>query len=102
MTGKPYNSVFGLPLPERRIGLSAHDFVQAIHANEVYLTRSTRSGGSPQVPSRWLVRLDTLLGDDRAMNSGDKWVQWSKENNQELNGESRSAYVSTLYSQNKK
>ena len=76
---RPMMQDFGLPLPERRIGLSAHDFVQAIHANEVYLTRSTRSGGSPQVPSRWLVRLDTLLGDDRAMSSGDKWVQWAAQ-----------------------
>ncbi|MEG3620070.1 double-strand break repair protein AddB [Magnetovibrio sp. PR-2] len=76
---RPMMQDFGLPLPERRIGLSAHDFVQALHAGEVYLTRSARSGGSPQVPSRWLVRLDTLLGADHAMARGDKWVHWTSQ-----------------------
>lgn len=76
---RPMMQDFGLPLPERRIGLSAHDFVQALHADEVFLTRSARSGGSPQVPSRWLVRLDTLLGDDHAMAQGTKWVQWASQ-----------------------
>jgi ATP-dependent helicase/nuclease subunit B len=30
----------GLDLPERRIGLSAHDFVQAASARELFLTRA--------------------------------------------------------------
>jgi len=53
---------FGLPLPERRIGLAAHDFVQALNAPEVLLTRATRVEGAPTLPSRWLLRLETLLG----------------------------------------
>jgi ATP-dependent helicase/nuclease subunit B len=52
---------FGLQPPERRIGLAAHDFAQAICAERVIMTRSTRSGGAPTVPSRWLLRLDALL-----------------------------------------
>lgn len=51
----------GLLLPERRIGLSAHDFQQAIGAQEVWLTRSVRSDDAETVPSRWLNRLSNLL-----------------------------------------
>ena len=52
----------GLLLPERRIGLSAHDFQQAIAAPEVWLTRSIRSDDAQTVASRWLNRLGNLLG----------------------------------------
>lgn len=51
----------GLLLPERRIGLSAHDFQQAIGAKEVWLTRAERSEDAETVPSRWLNRLTNLL-----------------------------------------
>ena len=51
----------GLLLPERRIGLSAHDFQQAIAAREVVLSRARRDDESETVPSRWLNRLTTLL-----------------------------------------
>ena len=51
----------GLLLPERRIGLSAHDFQQAIAAPEVILSRSRRSAEAPTVASRWLIRLTNLL-----------------------------------------
>ena len=33
---------FGLPLPERRVGLSAHDFVQGLSSPTVMLTRAER------------------------------------------------------------
>ncbi len=51
----------GLLLPERRIGLSAHDFQQAIAAKTVMLTRSVRDSDAPTVASRWLNRLTNLL-----------------------------------------
>lgn len=51
----------GLLLPDRRIGLSAHDWQQAINAPEVLLTRSKRSDEAETVPSRWLNRLTNLL-----------------------------------------
>lgn len=51
----------GLLLPERRIGLSAHDFQQAVGAKEVWLTRSIRSDDAETVPSRWINRLTNLL-----------------------------------------
>ena len=58
---RPMRADFGLPPPELRIGLSAHDFVQCCGAAEVYLTRARRIEGTPTIPARWLQRLDALL-----------------------------------------
>ncbi|WP_394197778.1 double-strand break repair protein AddB [Litoreibacter albidus] len=52
----------GLLLPDRRIGLSAHDFQQAVAAPEVWLTRAKRNAEAETVPSRWINRLTNLLG----------------------------------------
>ncbi|WP_428927282.1 double-strand break repair protein AddB [Marinibacterium sp. SX1] len=52
----------GLLLPERRIGLAAHDFQQAAGAEEVWITRAKRSSDAETVPSRWVNRLVNLLG----------------------------------------
>jgi ATP-dependent helicase/nuclease subunit B len=49
--------------PERRIGLAAHDFTQALGAGRVVMTRSQRAGGAPAIASRWLQRLLTLAGE---------------------------------------
>lgn len=77
----------GLLLPERRIGLSAHDFQQAIAASNVVLSRSARDGEAPSTPSRWLIRLTNLLeGLDgegsqalEAMRErGKRWVEYAK------------------------
>ncbi len=51
----------GLPSPERRVGLAAHDFQQAAGAAEVVLSRSLRDEAAPTVPSRWLLRLTNLM-----------------------------------------
>lgn len=58
---RPMRRDFGLPAPERKIGLSAHDFQQAMGSAEVVMTRAFRVGGAPTVPSRWLLRLDAFL-----------------------------------------
>jgi len=58
---RPMRQGFGLPVPERKIGLSAHDFQQAMGAPRVLLTRAERVDGAPTVPSRWLLRLDAFL-----------------------------------------
>ena len=52
---------FGIALPERAIGIAAHDFAQGLGAPSVALTRAARREGVPTVPSRWLLRLDTVL-----------------------------------------
>jgi ATP-dependent helicase/nuclease subunit B len=57
---RPMRKTLGLPTPERRTGLSAHDFVQTAAAPEVYLVTRRRREGEPQVQSRWLWRLKTL------------------------------------------
>jgi len=52
----------GLLSPERRTGLSAHDFEQGFNAPEVWLTRTLRDDEGETVPSRWLNRLTGLVG----------------------------------------
>ena len=62
---RPMRQGIGLASPERRIGLSAHDFTQAMGRRQVLLTRSQRAGGSPTVASRWLQRLFAVSGKDQ-------------------------------------
>lgn len=50
-----------LEIPERRIGLSAHDVEQALGQPKVTLTRAQKVDGAPTVPSRWLQRLLAFL-----------------------------------------
>lgn len=57
---RPMRERLGLPSPERRLGLTAHDFAQAACAPEVFLVHSQRREGAPAVESRWLWRLRTL------------------------------------------
>lgn len=52
---------FGMPLPEKAIGVMAADFCQLMCAPEVYLTRAKRVTGTPMNKSRWLLRLETVL-----------------------------------------
>ena len=76
---RPMMQACGLPLPERRIGLSAHDFVQAFCAPRVYLTRARRAEGTPTVACRWLLRLDAALAADPAaptLDNGRLWLDW--------------------------
>ncbi len=51
----------GLTAPERRVGLSAHDFTQAVCAPEVFITYSRKADRKPAIPSRWLIRTESLL-----------------------------------------
>lgn len=73
----------GLRLPDRVIGLSAHDFQQAMSAPEVWLTRARRDGESETVPSRWINRMSNLLAGasdaskaalDGMKKRGDDWL----------------------------
>ncbi|HAX91348.1 MAG TPA: double-strand break repair protein AddB [Rhodospirillaceae bacterium] len=79
---RPMKKQWGLPLPERRIGLSAHDFACLASAPCVMMTRSRRSGGSPAVPSRFWVQLETVLqaagmGLDSLVPS-QPWRDWAR------------------------
>ena len=62
---RPMRLELGLDLPERRIGLSAHDFAQLLGAPEVILTRAAKIAGAPTVASRFLQRLAAVAGEER-------------------------------------
>lgn len=51
----------GLRLPDRVIGLSAHDFQQSVTGPEVWLCRAKRDAETETVPSRWLNRIVNLM-----------------------------------------
>ncbi len=61
---RPMRHALGLDLPERRIGLSAHDFTQALGARDVFLTRPAKLAGAPTVMSRFLQRIAALAGEN--------------------------------------
>ena len=52
-----------LPGLDRNIGLSAHDLATALGAPEVVLTRAKRDRSGPTIASRFLLRLQALMGD---------------------------------------
>jgi ATP-dependent helicase/nuclease subunit B len=79
---RPMRHQLGLDLPERRIGLSAHDFAQLLGHDEVILTHSAKVGGAPAVASRFLHRLEAVAGEarwDTAKAAGEKYVRFAGE-----------------------
>jgi len=79
---RPMRHELGLDLPERRIGLSAHDFTQALGAKEVILTRAAKLAGAPTVPSRFVQRLQAVAGKarwDEALARGATYLHWARE-----------------------
>ncbi|WP_257167501.1 double-strand break repair protein AddB [Bradyrhizobium sp. SRS-191] len=78
---RPMRHQLGLDLPERRIGLSAHDFAQLLGAPEVILTHAAKSGGAPAVASRFLHRLEAVAGAERwkaAEARGETYVRYAE------------------------
>ena len=74
---RPMRRRLGLPPPERRVGLTAHDFAQAASAPDVVLVHCERRGGAPAVESRWLWRLKTLAaGAGLALPRRDDVLDW--------------------------
>ena len=79
---RPMRHELGLDLPERRIGLSAHDFAQLLGAGEVILTHAAKVGGAPAVASRFLHRLEAVAGEERwkeAKRAGENYVRFADE-----------------------
>ncbi|MFC5067644.1 double-strand break repair protein AddB [Flaviflagellibacter deserti] len=60
---RPMRGALGLPPPEWRVGLSAHDFEQALGGGDVVVTRALKAGGAPTVAARWLQRLAAVSGE---------------------------------------
>jgi ATP-dependent helicase/nuclease subunit B len=78
---RPMRHELGLDLPERRIGLSAHDFAQLLGHEEVILTHSAKVNGAPAVASRFLHRLEAVAGEQRwkkAKTAGEKYVRYAE------------------------
>jgi len=79
---RPMRHELGLDLPERRIGLSAHDFAQLLGADEVILSHAAKVGGAPSVASRFLHRLEAVAGEPRweaAKTAGANYVHFANE-----------------------
>ena len=78
---RPMRHALGLDLPERRIGLSAHDFAQALGQREVILTRASKLDGAPTVASRFVQRLASVAGAARwktARGRGEKYLELAR------------------------
>jgi ATP-dependent helicase/nuclease subunit B len=78
---RPMRYELGLDLPERRIGLSAHDFAQSLGAREVILTRAAKLAGAPTVASRFVQRLQAVASKERwdaALARGENYLHWAR------------------------
>lgn len=78
---RPMRNQLGLDLPERRIGLTAHDFVQLLGHDEVILSHAAKVGGAPAVASRFLHRMEAVAGEVRwkaAIKAGEKYVAYAE------------------------
>ncbi|PZQ55548.1 MAG: double-strand break repair protein AddB [Novosphingobium pentaromativorans] len=53
----------GVPGADFRIGLAAHDLAAALGAPEVVLSWALRDAGGPVIPSRFVLRVKALLGE---------------------------------------
>ncbi|MEM7620734.1 MAG: double-strand break repair protein AddB [Pseudomonadota bacterium] len=80
---RPMRQAIGLPPPEQRIGLFAHDFAHVLGGRKVYMTRAAKVDGVPTVPSRWILRLQTLLkglGLEQELepHADEPWLAWAR------------------------
>lgn len=81
----PMREKAGLKSAAYQIGQSAHDFWILSHAKEVVITRARKQGGTPSIPCRWLLRMETVLeaaGEEMkaAFNArGEIWRGWYQQ-----------------------
>lgn len=57
---RPMRTELGLSPPERRVGQTAHDFVQALMARHVTLARARKAGEAETIASRFWQRLQAV------------------------------------------
>ncbi len=78
---RPMRLELGLDLPERRIGLTAHDFAQLLGARDVILGFAGKIAGAPTVPSRFIQRVAAVAGARwrSAVARGEKYLAWARE-----------------------
>jgi ATP-dependent helicase/nuclease subunit B len=78
---RPMRHALGLDLPERRVGLTAHDFAQALGAKEVIISRAAKLSGAPTVASRFVQRIAAVAGQERwkqALARGARYVELAR------------------------
>lgn len=78
---RPMRHTLGLDPPERRISLSAHDFAQALGADEVILAYPAKLAGAPTVTSRFVQRLAAVAGEERwsrVRKNGARYLAWAR------------------------
>ncbi|MBI3701314.1 MAG: double-strand break repair protein AddB [Afipia sp.] len=75
---RPMRQQLGLDLPERRVGLTAHDFAQLLGAEDVILSHAVKTGGAPAVASRFLHRLEAVAGNDLWSAAKDRGARYTK------------------------
>ncbi|MCZ2327954.1 double-strand break repair protein AddB [Bartonella sp. F02] len=78
---RPMKMTLTLEPPEQRIGLSAHDFQWAMGMNKVVMSRAKRVNHTPSIPSRWLQRLETVIGKkvwQQICTRGETFIHWAK------------------------
>ncbi len=79
---RPMRKEIGMSLPERKVGLSAHDFSQLAASNEVILTRAKKEQGTPTIKSRWLMRLEAVLKGaevDHELDDAEQYLTWARQ-----------------------
>ena len=74
----PVLRALGVPGADFRIGLSAHDLAGALGAPEVVLSRAMRDDSGPAIPSRFLLRVQALLGDLLPRHEETQAVEWAR------------------------
>ena len=75
---RPMRTELGLTPPERRIGQTAHDFVMAMGAPQVILSRAAKRDGAPTVSSRFVQRMAALADVEQwktCRARGDRWLR---------------------------
>jgi len=79
---RPMKKDFGLPLPEKKVGIFAFDFANLLCQDNVYITRSMSVDNVETNKSRWLLRLETVVfanGTKIEELYEDKYYLWAKE-----------------------
>ena len=75
----PVLRALGVPGADFRIGLAAHDLAAMLGAPEVVLSRSRRDESGPAIPSRFLLRVRALLGEDLLeRHTDERPVAWAR------------------------
>ncbi len=76
---RPMRLAAGLPAPDEKIGIAAHDFVSlCCRCPTVILAAPARRDRAPAIPARWLTRLEALLrGAGKTLNQhpAASWAQ---------------------------